>query len=224
MGRMFEAHGAMAFALCKLLLRNTQDAEDATQQVFLSAYRSMLQTVPEDPAPWLAAIARNECLTRLRRKRPETVALREADHPRTTDTADLVGRRDEIAALSEAIAGLPPAQRQAVILRDFYGLSYREVSVALGVSGPAVESLLFKGRKRLRERLPPHPRGQRPSDGSTRRAGSSRARDPRLLGWPHRNGRRRRRGRDHRKDPLGSGGREDRRARARRRARHRHAR
>src|SRR4029077_2601115 len=44
---------------------------------------------------------------------------------------------------------------QAVILRDFYGLSYREVSLALGVSGPAVESLLFKSRRRLQERLAP---------------------------------------------------------------------
>ena len=155
-GRMFEAHGTMAFALCKLLLRNTQDAEDATQQVFLSAYRGMLGgTVPEDAGPWLATIARNECLTRLRRRAPDTVALREADHPHTADMADLAGRRDAIAALCEAIAGLPPAQRQAVILRDFYGLSYREVSVALGLSGPAVESLLFKSRKRLQERLRP---------------------------------------------------------------------
>ena len=68
---------------------------------------------------------------------------------------DVAAERAEIEALSQAIAGLPPAQRQAVILRDFYGQSYREVSLALGVSGSAVESPHFKGRKRLQERLRP---------------------------------------------------------------------
>jgi RNA polymerase sigma-70 factor (ECF subfamily) len=155
-GRLFSEHGRLVFALCNILLRDRDEAEDATQQCFLSAQKSMLAgTVPADAAAWLAAIARNECLSRLRRRRPPTVALRDDDLLTDTDVADLVDRRTEIAALSEAIAGLPPAQRQAVILRDFYGLSYREVSVALGVTGPAVESLLFKSRKRLQERLRP---------------------------------------------------------------------
>jgi RNA polymerase sigma factor (sigma-70 family) len=155
-GRLFAEHGRMVFALCNVLLRDRPEAEDATQQSFLSAHKSMLAGVsPADPAAWLAAIARNECLTRLRRRRLDTVALRDEDILNGEDVADAVERRAEIAALSEAIAGLPPAQRQAVVLRDFYGLSYREVSIALGVTGPAVESLLFKSRKRLQERLRP---------------------------------------------------------------------
>jgi len=155
-GRLFEAQGRMVFALCNLLLRHRQEAEDATQQAFLSAHRSLLAgTDPEDPAAWIAAIARNECFTRLRRRRPETVPLFDADRPADRDLADLVDQHAEIAALSQAIAGLPPAQRQAVVLRDFYGLSYKEVSVALDLSGPAVEPLLFKSRKRLQERLRP---------------------------------------------------------------------
>ncbi len=144
----------MVFALCNVLLRNREDAEDATQQCFLSAYRSRLAgTIPEAPAAWLAAIARNECLSRLRRARPESLELRDDDLRDDADVAELVDRRAEIAALSEAIAGLPPAQRQAVVLRDFYGLSYQEIAAALGVSGPAVESLVFRSRKSLQERL-----------------------------------------------------------------------
>jgi RNA polymerase sigma factor (sigma-70 family) len=151
---MFEAHGPMVFGLCSLLLRDRQEAEDALQQTFLSGYRSMLDgTDPKEPSAWLAAIARNECLSRLRRRVPESVRLRDADLGAREDVAEVVDRRTEMAALSEAIAGLPPAQRRAVILRDFYGLSYREVSAALGVTGPAVESLLFRSRKRLQERL-----------------------------------------------------------------------
>jgi RNA polymerase sigma-70 factor (ECF subfamily) len=155
-GRLFSEHGRLVFALCNVLLRDREEAEDATQQCFLSAQTSLLAgAMPADEAAWLAAIARNESLSRLRRRRPATVALRDDDLLTETDVADLVDRRTEIAALAEAIAGLPPAQRQAVILRDFYGLSYREVSIALGVTGPAVESLLFKSRKRLQDRLRP---------------------------------------------------------------------
>jgi RNA polymerase sigma-70 factor (ECF subfamily) len=155
-GRLFSEHSRMVFALCNVLLRDRPEAEDATQQCFLSAQRSMRAgVVPADAGAWLAAIARNECLSRLRRRRPETVALRDDDLVVKDDLAEVVDRRMEIEALSAVIAGLPPAQRQAVVLRDFYGLSYHEVSVALGVTGPAVESLLFKSRKRLQERLRP---------------------------------------------------------------------
>jgi len=181
-GRLFELHGRMVFALCNLLLRHRQEAEDATQQAFLSAHRSLLDgTTPEDPAAWIAAIARNECFTRLRRQRPDTVPLFDDDHPATRDMAAIVDERAEIAALSQAIAGLPPAQRQAVLLRDFYGLSYKEVSVALGLTGPAVESLLFKSRKRLQERLRPLRAGSGFANPATWRAGGSERCDPRLL-------------------------------------------
>src|SRR5262249_54024144 len=95
-GRMFEAHGPMVFALCNLLLGNRQEAEDALQQTFLSGYRSMLDgTVPEEPAAWLAAIARNECMSRLRRRTPEPVRLRDAEpaQTRTSRTSSTGGPR-----------------------------------------------------------------------------------------------------------------------------------
>jgi hypothetical protein len=71
------------------------------------------------------------------------------------DTQREAGRRAEIEALCAALAELPPQQRDAVVLRDFYGLSYREVAAALGVSGAAVESILFRSRKRLQAQLRP---------------------------------------------------------------------
>src|SRR5215469_8005738 len=96
-GRLFEAHGQMVFALCNVLLGNRQEAEDALQQTFLSAHRSMLSgTVPEEPAAWLAAIARNECFSRLRRNVPESVSLRDDDLLTGEDVADVVDRRTEM--------------------------------------------------------------------------------------------------------------------------------
>jgi len=152
-GELFEEHGRMVHALCRLLLRDRVEAEDATQQTFLSAYRSLLTGVEiEEPRAWLATIARNECFGRRRSRQHETVVLDDtATAGENVETA--VEQREEVEALAAAISDLPRSQRDAVVLREFYGLSYAEVAAALGVSGPAVESLLFKGRRKLQAKL-----------------------------------------------------------------------
>jgi RNA polymerase sigma factor (sigma-70 family) len=144
----------MVYGVCRLLLRDAVEAEDAAQQVFLSAYRALLAgQVPRQPSAWLGTIARNECRSRLRARRAEAPTL--VREPARDELHHEVGRREEIQALCSALAGLPPQQRDAVVLREFYGLSYAEVGAALGRSGPAVESLLFRSRKRLQEQLRP---------------------------------------------------------------------
>lgn len=150
---LFEQHGRMVHAVCRLNLRDRLDAEDATQQTFLSAYRSLLGGgEPSDPPAWLAAIARNEC-SRVRRRRIDTVPIDDSDGAEGLDVTSAVEQREEIDALAAALSELAPSQRDAVVLREFYGLSYAEVAAVLGVSGPAVESLLFKGRRHLQEKL-----------------------------------------------------------------------
>jgi RNA polymerase sigma-70 factor, ECF subfamily len=151
---LFEEHGRMVYGVCRLILRDPIEAEDAAQQTFLSAYRGLLSgQEPRNPPAWLGTIARNECRGRLRSRTSEPLVLVEADSGR--DTQREAGRRAEIEALCAALAELPPQQRDAVVLREFYGLSYREVAAALGVSGAAVESILFRSRKRLQAQLRP---------------------------------------------------------------------
>jgi RNA polymerase sigma-70 factor (ECF subfamily) len=151
---LFEEHGRMVYGVCRLILRDPTEAEDAAQQTFLSAYRALLAgQEPRDPPAWLGTIARNECRGRLRSRANEPLTLVEAASGH--DTQREAGRRAEIEALCAALAELPPQQRDAVVLREFYGLSYREVAAALGVSGAAVESILFRSRKRLQAQLRP---------------------------------------------------------------------
>src|SRR5437867_2639490 len=72
---LFERHSKMVLGLCRLLLRDRVEAEDAMQQTFLSAYRSILHgSVPREPAAWLATIARNESLSRIRGRMREPIA------------------------------------------------------------------------------------------------------------------------------------------------------
>jgi RNA polymerase sigma-70 factor (ECF subfamily) len=155
-GELFEAHGRMIYALCRLILRDGVEAEDAAQQTFLSAYRSLLNgRGPEQPEAWLATIARNECHNRIARRTPTAVELLETDGEGAPDPARLVDIRAEIQALCAAVAELPTKQREAIVLREFYGLSYREVAAALGTTGTAVESAIFKSRRSLQARLRP---------------------------------------------------------------------
>jgi len=152
----------MVLGLCRLLLRDHHEAEDAAQQTFVSAYRSLLRgTEPRDPAPWLAAIARNECRARIRKRMRAPLTLdREVEETLadSSDLAELADRRTEFAAVTAAIAELPSRQREAVALRDFLGLSYEEVATTLSVSVPVVESLLFRARRRLRDSVRAAPR------------------------------------------------------------------
>jgi RNA polymerase sigma-70 factor (ECF subfamily) len=155
-GELFEAHGRMVYALCRLILRDSVEAEDAAQQTFLSAYRSLLNgRGPDQPEAWLATIARNECRHRISRRTPSTVELLEADGQGAPDPSGLVDSRAEMEALCAAVAELPTKQREAIVLREFYGLSYREVAAALGTTGTAVESAIFKSRRSLQARLRP---------------------------------------------------------------------
>jgi RNA polymerase sigma-70 factor (ECF subfamily) len=140
----------MVLGLCRYLLRDADEADDATQQTFLSAYRGLLGgTEPRDAGRWLAEIARNECrgrlAARIREPLPLDVTLEASDF----DPVDTVDQTELLNDLKRAIADLPERQREAVVLRDFYGLSYREVATAMTVSVPVVESLLFRARRRL---------------------------------------------------------------------------
>jgi RNA polymerase sigma-70 factor (ECF subfamily) len=152
---LFEQHGRMVYGVCRILLRDPQDAEDASQQTFLSAHRSLLAgTTPRDPAAWLGTIARNECRERLRARAQVPLAL-VGDPAAPVPLEDVAGGREEVEALCVALAELPHQQREAIVLREFYGLSYEEVRAALGVSDAAVESLIFRARKRLQKELRP---------------------------------------------------------------------
>jgi RNA polymerase sigma-70 factor (ECF subfamily) len=147
----------MVYGLCHVLLRDPVDAEDATQQTFLLALRALLEgKEPREERAWLATIARNECLGRMRTAatRPLFVA-EDADLPSARDTAAVAEGNDARTTVLEAVRELPSHQRDAFVLRELFGLSYDEIATALGVTRSSVESLLFRARQRLQADLQP---------------------------------------------------------------------
>ena len=138
-------------------------AEDVTQEVFVSALRRMRET--EQPLafkPWLYQIAKNGCIDAFRRsKRAEEVsydadeALAPADHSKLVGTGPspdaAVAAKQEIESLCGAFGGLSETHHEILVLRELEGLSYQEIGKRMGMSRAAVESTLFRARRRLTE-------------------------------------------------------------------------
>jgi RNA polymerase sigma-70 factor, ECF subfamily len=145
--KLFDDHSHAVLTICRVILRDADEAEDAAQQTFLSVHRSLLSgTVPRNSGAWIAAIARNECRARLRRNGSSPLPL----NGEAVDGADETNDRSDV---SESLAELPRRQREAVVLRDVFGLSHMEIATALGVDVGAVNPLLTRARGRLRNRL-----------------------------------------------------------------------
>src|SRR5262245_38934070 len=134
---LFEAHGRMVFALCRVCLRDANEAEDAAQQVFVSAHAALLRGASvRRPGPWLATAARNECRLRLRRRSEAPVALDDATVELLRAPGDDAAATLAVAEVRQALARLPRRQREAVVLRDVLGFRTGETAAALGISRP----------------------------------------------------------------------------------------
>ena len=138
-------------------------AEDVTQEVFVSALRRMRET--EQPLafkPWLYQIAKNSCIDAFRRsKRAEEVsydaddALAPADHSKLVGSGPspdaAVAAKQDLDNLCGAFGGLSETHHEILVLRELEGLSYQQIGQRMGMSRPAVESTLFRARRRLTE-------------------------------------------------------------------------
>jgi len=152
---LFERHAALVLGICRGMLRDPGEAEDAAQQTFLSAYGSLLSGhTPLEEAPWVATIARNECRGRIRARMAEPPVRLDREGAAGGDSVHATAvRRAEVEALRQALVDLPMQQRRAFVLREFAGLSYDELAESLAVSLASVESLLFRARRGIRRRI-----------------------------------------------------------------------
>ena len=138
-----------AMTLAYQMLGNGEDAEDIAQEAFVRVFQALPKFRGESAfSTWLYRIVTNRCLGRMRRRRP-TVTLEAVPEPRAAE-----GPAKQVAEgmlTREVLAGVPPELRVVLLLREQEGLSYREISGALGLPMGTVRSRLSKGRKRFRK-------------------------------------------------------------------------
>ncbi len=153
--RIYRRHVGDVYRYALAVMRNQADAEDVTQTTFLNAYRAFERGErPSKPHNWLIAIAHNVCRQRFRQsaRRPNEVSFDE-------DIGDrYIGAEDEDDSptaddIRRALGHLAFNQRAALVMRELEGRSYAEIADILEITPSAVETLIFRARRALREQL-----------------------------------------------------------------------
>ena len=162
-----ETHQRRVINVAYRLLRNREDAEDVAQETFLRVYLSAKSYKPKaELSTYLYTIATNLALNRLRKKkRLRWFSLDQLEEDEETGfgqeaPADPADRPDESLERAErevvvrrALDALPPAQKTAVVLSRYEGLSYKQIAEVMGLSVSAVESKLHRAKQTLRKKL-----------------------------------------------------------------------
>jgi RNA polymerase sigma-70 factor (ECF subfamily) len=163
-------HLKSAYNLAKWLTRSHEDAEDVVQEAFLRAFSAFESFRGENAKPWVLTIVRNTSMTWLKRNRNAgaTIGLGEVfEDPieRSPDPEEGLLISCDREQVRQALEQLPSDFREAVILREMEGLSYKEISATIGVPIGTVMSRLSRGRDWLR-RILSTPQPVKPKEGA----------------------------------------------------------
>jgi len=157
--QMLRSHTRKIYNLCYRFTGRTTEAEDLTQEVFVKVFQTLrtYDVAQGTFSTWLNRVARNHLVDHYRRTRKDRVTdsledelsgLEDKSGGETGPMAELEAReRREL--LQAALEKLSPEMREAVILRDFQDLDYREISDILGVPEGTVKSRINRGRLEL---------------------------------------------------------------------------
>jgi RNA polymerase sigma-70 factor (ECF subfamily) len=149
-------HLDAAYNLARWLTGRDHDAEDVVQEATLRAVNAFAGFHGGDARCWFLAVVRSTCYTWLQRNRrphgPATLSFELLEHEGASDDANpevILQRRADRDTVRLAVEELPIEYREALILREFEGLSYQEIAAVAGVPVGTVMSRLSRARKRL---------------------------------------------------------------------------
>lgn len=176
--RQFEAvalpHLDAAYNLARWLLHDEHAANDVVQDAYLRALRYFGSFHGDDAKPWLLGIVRNTCFTWLRDNRGMRQTLEFDDArdsggedgadidfgPRRDDPEALLSAKQDGARVDAAIAQLPPAYREVIVLREIEEMPYGDIARIAGIPVGTVMSRLSRARALLRRALVPEVKGK----------------------------------------------------------------
>jgi len=163
--QLYKDHSKMVYNLCLNYLQNTEDAEEATQDVFIKVYEKIASFRADSSLKtWIYRITITHCLdvikARNRQKRfgfmqslfgktgEEAIPQKNFDHPGVE-----MENKESIQGLMNLIQELPDNQKTALILKSIDGLSGKEIAQVMKLSEKAIESLLSRAKQNLKQKM-----------------------------------------------------------------------
>lgn len=154
--QIVEMYQRPVFNLCYRMLGTVEDAEDASQETFLRAYRSLRRyDANRSFITWLLSIAAHYCIDQMRRRRYPIISIEDLPVPDLPDPAPemetKLGHKQERERVLSLLQTLDPIDRAAVVLYYWYDYSYEEIGQALSLTIPAIKSRLHRARRAMAE-------------------------------------------------------------------------
>lgn len=155
--QIVETYQKPVYNLCYRMLNNAGDAEDAAQETFMRAYKSIKRYDDTRPfATWLLSIAAHYCIDQLRKRRMTLISIEEMPLLDWRDEGpkpdDFLGKKEEKNKIRELLNSIGEVDRAAVIMYYWYDYSYEEIAEALSLSQSAVKSRLHRARREMAKR------------------------------------------------------------------------
>jgi RNA polymerase sigma-70 factor (ECF subfamily) len=159
-GQLVRAYERPVYNLTYRMLGDSAEAEDAAQETFLRAYNKLATYEPGRKfVNWLLSIASHYCIDVLRRRsRAPQLSLDGPLPPQWLASSapkpeQIVNKKQEREQVRQVLGTLPPDYRAAVVLRYWYGMSYREIATLMETTESAVKSRLHRARRMMAQEL-----------------------------------------------------------------------
>lgn len=142
---LFHRYKNQTYNFAYKMLGDKQTASDITQEVFIKLFKNNSKQI-NDLKNWLFILTRNLCLNKLRDRKKE-IGLETIEE----ESSENKIQGPQVLKLREALNQLEPNLKEVLILREYQGFSYQEISEILDISASAVKSLMFRARAKLKE-------------------------------------------------------------------------
>jgi RNA polymerase sigma-70 factor (ECF subfamily) len=153
---LVEAYQTPVYNLCFRMLGDHYEAEDAAQETFMRAYKSIKSYDINRPfSTWLLSIAAHYCIDQVRKRRMTKISLDDLPYQQISDPAPgpeiALSQNENQNQVKELLDDLGAEDRAAIVMRYWYDFSYEEISESLNLTVSAVKSRLHRARRALAE-------------------------------------------------------------------------